>query len=62
MPNVGTRTRRVLHYNYGHIWMKPWPGYEPSERVRALAKTDVRKQLLHISDHHYQSRLPGTER
>lgn len=62
MPNVGNRTRRVLHYNYGHIWMKTWPGFEPSERLRALANTPVRKQLLHISDHHYLHRLPGAER
>lgn len=62
MPNVGSRTRRVLQYNYGHIWMKPWPGYEPSDRLRASASTAVRKQLLHVSDHHYQARLPGTER
>lgn len=62
MPNVGDRTRRVLHYNYGHIWMKPWPGYVPSERLRAAASTPVRKQLLHMSDHHYQARLPGAER
>jgi ectoine hydroxylase-related dioxygenase (phytanoyl-CoA dioxygenase family) len=63
MPNTGSRTRRMLHYNYGHIWMKPWPDHEPSERVRALAAdSDVRKQLLHVSNHHYLDRLPGTER
>jgi phytanoyl-CoA hydroxylase len=62
MPNVSDRPRRVLQYNYGHIWMKTWPGYEPSERLRASATTAVRKQLLHISNHHYQDRLPGTER
>lgn len=57
MPNVGGRTRRVLHYNYGHIWMKPWPGYDPSERLRRSACSAIRKQLLHISHHHYQDRL-----
>lgn len=57
MPNVGSRPRRVLHYNYGHIWMKPWPGHEPSDRVQRAATTDVRKQLLHVSDHHYQARF-----
>jgi phytanoyl-CoA hydroxylase len=62
MPNVSIRTRRVLHYNYGHIWMKTWPGFEPSERLRGAATTDVRKQLLHVSEHHYLKRLPGTER
>jgi phytanoyl-CoA hydroxylase len=62
MPNTGSRTRRMLHYNYGHIWMKPWPGHEPSERVRARAKSDAARQLLHVSDHHYWDRLPGRER
>lgn len=57
MPNVSTRTRRVLQYNYGHIWMKPWPGHEPSERLQRAATTAVRKQLLHVSEHHYQARL-----
>jgi hypothetical protein len=59
MPNTGSQTRRVLQYNYGHIWMKPWPGYMPSEELQLAAKTDVRKQLLHVSDHPYQDRLPG---
>lgn len=62
MPNVSDRIRRVLHYNYGHIWMKTWPGFIPSQRLRAAATTDVRKQLLHVSEHHYLHRLPGTER
>jgi len=44
--NNSDRSRRVLIYNYGHHWMKIWPGYEPSERLQALAKTPVRKQLL----------------
>ena len=62
MPNVGDRTRRMLHYNYGHIWMKTWPGFVPSERLRAAATTPERKQLLHVSEHHYLKRLPGNER
>jgi phytanoyl-CoA hydroxylase len=61
MPNVSAKTRRLLHYNYGHIWMKTWPGFEPSQRLQAAAQTDVRKQLLHVSEHHYLRRLPGTE-
>ena len=47
LPNRGTRTRRVLIFNYGHVWMKPWQGYEPSERLIVAATTPVRKQLLH---------------
>lgn len=57
MPNVGTQVRRVLHLNYGHIWMKPWPGHEPSERLRSQADSPSKRQLLHVSDHHYQARL-----
>lgn len=57
MPNTGGRTRRVLHYNFGHIWMKPWPGHEPSERLRVSAGGAIRKQLLHVSDNPYQDRL-----
>lgn len=59
MPNAGEQIRRVLHYNYGHIWMKPWPGHEPSERLRASAGTAIRRQLLHVSDDPYQDRLTG---
>lgn len=44
--NKSDRPRRVLIYNYGHHWMKIWPGYEPTERLKQLANTDVRKQLL----------------
>jgi len=47
LPNRGRQTRRVLIFNYGHVWMKPWQGYEPSDRLRAGATTPVRKQLLH---------------
>jgi ectoine hydroxylase-related dioxygenase (phytanoyl-CoA dioxygenase family) len=47
LPNRSSQTRRVLVFNYGHVWMKPWQGYEPSERLRAAAATPIRKQLLH---------------
>lgn len=57
MPNVGGQTRRVLHYNYGHIWMKPWPGHDPSDRLRNSSRSAIRRQLLHVSDNHYQDRL-----
>jgi hypothetical protein len=30
--------------------MKMWQGYEPSEALKAKAKTRVRKQLLGIGD------------
>jgi ectoine hydroxylase-related dioxygenase (phytanoyl-CoA dioxygenase family) len=48
--NESDRYRRVLIYNYGHFWMKMWQGYEPSEALKAKAKTRVRKQLLGIGD------------
>lgn len=54
LHNHSDVTRRVLIYNYGHFWMKVWPGYEPSERLRAAATTDVRKQLLGIGDAYTQ--------
>lgn len=44
--NNSDRARRVLIYNYGHHWMRVWPGYEPSEGLQAKATTAVRKQLL----------------
>jgi hypothetical protein len=47
-PNASARARRVLIYNYGHHWMRIWPGYEPSETLKAKARTAVRKQLLGI--------------
>jgi hypothetical protein len=47
----------VLIYNYGHFWMKIWPGYEPSEHLLCRAGTPVRRQLLGIGDA-YTQRLP----
>lgn len=40
--------RKVLIYNYGHSYMKPWQGYEPSPKLQAKANTPELKQLLHI--------------
>lgn len=50
LNNRTDQPRRVLIYNYGHFWMKPWSGYEPSEAVKAKAKTRVMRQLLGIGD------------
>lgn len=50
--NASERWRKVLIYNYGHSWMKVWPGYEPSERLRAYAEASgdpVVRQLLGLS-------------
>jgi len=45
-PNRSDRPRRALIYNYGHHWMKIWPGYEPSEALLAKANSPIRRQLL----------------
>jgi len=47
--NDSDNARRVLIYNYGHRWMKMWPGYEPSEALMAKAVTPMQKQLLGMS-------------
>lgn len=59
--NNSSVPRRVLIYNYGHFWMKPWSGYEPSARLIADAKAfgdPVRKQLLGIGDAYGQRLAP----
>ncbi|WP_158409229.1 phytanoyl-CoA dioxygenase family protein [Fimbriimonas ginsengisoli] len=56
--NDSDRPRRVLIYNYGHFWMKMWPGYEPSPRLLDAARSSgdpVRMQLLGIGDAYGQS-------
>lgn len=45
----GSRTRRVLLYNYGHKWMKMWQGHEPSTALAARARTPMRRQLLGLT-------------
>lgn len=57
--NDSDAPRRVLIYNYGHAWMRMWPGYEPSQRLLESARNSndpVRKQLLGI-DAGYGTRL-----
>jgi ectoine hydroxylase-related dioxygenase (phytanoyl-CoA dioxygenase family) len=55
--NNSGQYRRALIYNYGHHWMKIWPGYEPSERLKAAAQTAVRKQLFGMGPA-YMTHLP----
>jgi len=50
MPNQSNVARRVLIYSYGHTWMKPWQGYEPSAAVQSRATTNVLRQLFHLGD------------
>jgi phytanoyl-CoA hydroxylase len=47
-PNRSEVARRVLIYNYGHHWMRIWPGYEPSAALLSKADTPVRRQLLGV--------------
>jgi ectoine hydroxylase-related dioxygenase (phytanoyl-CoA dioxygenase family) len=54
LNNESDVVRKVLIYNYGHFYMKPWQGYEPSEKVRAKATTPVMKQLLHLGTNYGQ--------
>jgi ectoine hydroxylase-related dioxygenase (phytanoyl-CoA dioxygenase family) len=47
--NESDHPRKVLIYNYGHHWMKMWPGYEPSSALLEWAESTgdpVRKQVL----------------
>lgn len=47
--NESDNPRRVLIFNYGHLWMRQWSQYEPSQRLldEARASGDpVRMQLL----------------
>jgi ectoine hydroxylase-related dioxygenase (phytanoyl-CoA dioxygenase family) len=55
LNNDSDAVRRALIYNYGHFWMKPWQGYEPSPAIQAKAKTPAMRQLLHIGDAYGQS-------
>lgn len=58
--NDSDHPRRVLIYNYGHNWMKMWPGYEPSPRLQEAARASgdaVQQQLLGLS-HAYEGALP----
>ena len=50
--NEGDKPRKVLIYNYGHLWMRVWPGYEPSERLLKAAEDSgdpVRRQVLGLA-------------
>jgi ectoine hydroxylase-related dioxygenase (phytanoyl-CoA dioxygenase family) len=56
--NDSEHPRKVLIYNYGHFWMKMWPGYEPSPRLLEQARASgnpVQMQLLGIGDAYSQS-------
>jgi phytanoyl-CoA hydroxylase len=39
LNNHTAKDRKAIIINYGHFWMKPWNGYEPSDALRARATT-----------------------
>ncbi|NJM40786.1 MAG: hypothetical protein HC853_08445 [Anaerolineae bacterium] len=49
----------TLIYNYGHHWMKIWPGYEPSQRLLdwAAASGDPAKMQVLGMGPAYQTAL-----
>lgn len=55
MHNDSDQPRKSLIYTYNHFWMKPWNGYNPSQRLKDAAQTPVRKQLLGIGDPYMQA-------
>jgi phytanoyl-CoA hydroxylase len=60
--NNSDHPRRVLIYNYGHSWMKVWPGYEPSGKLCEAARASgdpVQMQLLGLT-HAYDQQLAAT--
>ncbi|RMH17706.1 MAG: hypothetical protein D6696_14990 [Acidobacteria bacterium] len=52
-PNRGSRSRRMVLFNYGHKWMRPWRGHEPSPALAARADTPMRRQLLGLTGAYY---------
>jgi hypothetical protein len=51
--NRGTRTRRMVLFNYGHRWMRMWKGHEPSAWLAARCTTPMRRQLLGLGRGYY---------
>ncbi|MBM7566864.1 phytanoyl-CoA dioxygenase family protein [Paenibacillus sacheonensis] len=46
LNNFTDETRRSLIYNYAPSFLRTWPGYEPSETLKAKADTRLRQMLL----------------
>jgi len=49
LNNYSDQTRRTLIYNYAPPFVRTWPGYEPSEALKAKANTNLRKMLLGVT-------------
>ncbi len=48
--NRADRYRHLLIYTYGHKWMRMWDEYRPSAKLAGWAKTELRRQLLGLTD------------
>jgi phytanoyl-CoA hydroxylase len=46
LNNFTDNTRRSIIYNYANSFLRTWPGYEPSEELKAKAETNLRKMLF----------------
>ncbi|SFT07168.1 phytanoyl-CoA dioxygenase family protein [Paenibacillus sp. BC26] len=49
LNNFSDVTRRSLIYNYAQSCLRTWPGYEPSEELKAGATSNMRKMLLGVT-------------
>jgi phytanoyl-CoA hydroxylase len=49
LNNYSDVVRRSIIYNYAPSFLRTWPGYEPSEALKAKAATNLRKMLLGIT-------------
>lgn len=51
LNNHTENTRRSLIYNFGPTFLRTWPGYEPSEalKARSASASNLRKMLLGIT-------------
>ncbi len=46
LNNYTEQTRRSIIYNYAPSFLRTWPGYEPSDALKAKATTRLRQMLL----------------
>jgi phytanoyl-CoA hydroxylase len=46
LNNDSQVTRRSIIYNYAPMFLRAWPGYEPSDALKSRASTNLRQMLL----------------
>ena len=46
LNNTSDEHRRSIIYNYGHMFLRTWPSYEPSLKLQEKAVTPLRKMLF----------------